>query len=330
MTYIASHVLMGIDAACCNLLGRISEVKNTPRISDSSNAGFFSGSQLNIAGAIQPNSTETLQSSLGQAGGAHFDKKDSRGALTAMIPFGDLPGCHPGFFFILDLGIYTFLDNFSVTCFSGLRLHGGSPPRPLAGQAWREYLTRLNWIGYPNDPISSHLAQYALAAAGRGKTLDFDERLLESPLSGESFRPLNFARDGFAVMTPAEHVKYVIRESFQLLAIIRRQMPSSYALEVDVPTFFSSFSFTNEGVRSVLPSWTLAPGQSSEVDRERNLILKEGEDRAFATALSMPSQLLSEEFDAYFRSLEVTSNGTTISNSGEGNREVTEHVSDSA
>lgn len=64
-----------------------------------------------------------------QFGGAHIDQLDSPGHYTNMIALSDLPEeADPGRFYIVYPGIFCTLANFVSVNFSGLRVHGGSPP----------------------------------------------------------------------------------------------------------------------------------------------------------------------------------------------------------
>lgn len=64
-----------------------------------------------------------------QFGGAHIDELDSPRHFTNMLSLSDLPpGTDPGRFFIVYPGVFCTLDNFVAMNFSGLRVHGGSPP----------------------------------------------------------------------------------------------------------------------------------------------------------------------------------------------------------
>lgn len=71
-------------------------------------------------------------------GAAHIDQLDSPGHFTNMVALSDLPvGCDPGRFYIVYPGIFCTLDNFVAVNFSGLRVHGGSPP--IATRETTEY-----------------------------------------------------------------------------------------------------------------------------------------------------------------------------------------------
>lgn len=67
---------------------------------------------------------------LGFFGGMHRDTGDSAASYTSMFANSDLPDDYEGGrFHLVELGIYVELEGLVCVCFSGLRLHGGTPPR---------------------------------------------------------------------------------------------------------------------------------------------------------------------------------------------------------
>lgn len=95
---------------------------------------------------------ESLADSMGEKfGGAHIDELDAPGHFTNMISLSDLPpGWDPGRFFVVYPGVFCTLNNFVSANFSGLRVHGGSPPiAPKTASAFElKWATRCNSVGY--------------------------------------------------------------------------------------------------------------------------------------------------------------------------------------
>lgn len=84
-------------------------------------------------------------------GGAHIDQNDSPGHFTNMIAMLDLPlGSDPGRFFIVYPGVFCTLHNFVSVNFSGLRVHGGSPPiaPENATEYEKKWATRCTVVAY--------------------------------------------------------------------------------------------------------------------------------------------------------------------------------------
>ena len=71
-----------------------------------------------------------------------------------------------GYFCLFEIGVFACLDGFLVTTFSGLRQHGGSPPRAPAGENASPWAYRLALILYPSRGAFDNLANVALAAMG--------------------------------------------------------------------------------------------------------------------------------------------------------------------
>src|SRR5262245_37098255 len=97
-----------------------------------------------------------LQNSLGPFGGKHIDSKDSPGGVTGMTNLSKLPSfVHPGFFYLLEIGVYWELEEFMTIYFCGLRFHCGSEPTypdELAGRV-PGWATRMTLVSYAPSSI---------------------------------------------------------------------------------------------------------------------------------------------------------------------------------
>jgi hypothetical protein len=86
----------------------------------------------------------SLAANIGFFGGAHADMHNDVGHYSHMGANSDLPEnlppdqeYTPGFFFILELGVFILLDRHTSINFSGLRRHGTPPlcsPNLVNGQ----------------------------------------------------------------------------------------------------------------------------------------------------------------------------------------------------
>ena len=105
-------------------------LNNSPRVATDINLGYVSTSQVNIAQVEPWASEKDLTTSLGSVGEAHWDMHDDPLGMTGMTCVSSLPsGYHPGFFFLLEFGLFIKCDKYTTLVFSGLHRHGGTPPR---------------------------------------------------------------------------------------------------------------------------------------------------------------------------------------------------------
>ncbi|KAF9065742.1 hypothetical protein BDP27DRAFT_1366135 [Rhodocollybia butyracea] len=110
------------------------ELHNVPRIGTDGNV-LYQGIQLNLAQPEHEDSSDANGiKALGFFGGIHFDKSDSPGGYTTLLANSDLPDdWKGGRFHLVEFGLYVVLDGITASTFTGLRLHGGTPPLAPAG-----------------------------------------------------------------------------------------------------------------------------------------------------------------------------------------------------
>ncbi|KDR71681.1 hypothetical protein GALMADRAFT_213585 [Galerina marginata CBS 339.88] len=146
-------------------LRRQAEVTALPPVGVDENVAW-PGMQLNAAAAIDKESTQKLDGSLGVFGTAHVDTGDNAVPPTAMtILSKPHPNVEEEFFNVLDFGIAWEMEEFSTIFFSGLHFHGGSSSRykkPLSEGDPIYY--RLTVIAYPPTQIINAQDSVALAA----------------------------------------------------------------------------------------------------------------------------------------------------------------------
>jgi hypothetical protein len=93
----------------------------------------------------------TFNSALGEFAVPHTDGHDAASALTAMALLLSIPeGYKPGLFAYHDFKIFITPDHPSFVFFTGLHLHGGTPPSPSPGQPAEPWAYRLAIVCYPN------------------------------------------------------------------------------------------------------------------------------------------------------------------------------------
>lgn len=107
-----------------------------------------------------------LKKDLGQFGGPHRDQFDADAAVSTVTPLSDLPDDYDkGSFFLCELGFHTYLEDFITVAFSGLRIHGGTPPTaPEHIDTLPEWAMRWVFINYPTRSFTDNHGTTALVA----------------------------------------------------------------------------------------------------------------------------------------------------------------------
>jgi len=311
MTRIAAYVLSMFDNQWVETQRERADIMNTPSFGHSSARGLVNSGQVNLSGAQKPGNAHLLKESLGTAGDAHIDSHDDKYSMTVIIPFGHLPGCHPGLFFLMEIGIYFVMDNYTAVVFSGLRMHGGNSPRPCILHNWEEFLTRLVYIAYANVGLAQRENVLSLAGQPKGGAIEVDvtqaDEILACGRTPPEINTLSYASDGLSLMEPDELARFLSREMLLLARSIIRQTPSSLGMKIDPKAFLSAFSYLDHEhkdddgnpTRMQVPPWLNAPGISQEVDAHRSSILSTVQSDALKISLSMPSQLNQHDVKKY-------------------------------
>lgn len=108
---------------------------------------------------------------MGFFGGPHYDEHDSPVHLTNMLVNSQLPpGYDPGYFFLLGLGVYIRLENYTGFNFQGNRRHGGSGPFPPKGVTPDSSAYRFTMISYPPESMVSSSSRMRMGASSSGAT----------------------------------------------------------------------------------------------------------------------------------------------------------------
>ena len=277
------------------LLTLRSEVNNIPHIAAENNFGFLTTSQINLADVEEYSSTNGLSADLGTVAEAHHDKHDCPMAMTSMIAGSSLPvGFHPGFFFLLEYGVFVTMHKYTVICFCGLMKHGGTPPYAPEGVPVPLWALRLTVIWYASCVFVERLAACnlcCLPVRGKGQTF-----LLETfPYHTRTAKDYRYAphtsekgdfiHQGHRVMPENCLRQFISRDlAVVIQGFLMGLDPSAYML-VDMSRMCSSFyhlEMDGEGTKHIYTEpWDLGPGGDKITERQDILMeLKEYYERA--------------------------------------------------
>lgn len=270
-------------------------INNLPNVGHDSNKGFFSQHQVNVAGVESSDSSDGLDKNMGKAGLAHYDAHDCPQGYTCMFPtsnFEDVECIHPGMFHFLELGMFVRLNNFRLIFFSGLHFHGGSPPRAPPGFVIPDYLTRWMNVLYPNDVLLAGSIPLVIAVSGGGgsrvelqPSARYDPQVAASVSEG----PLNYMRDGDAIMSTSSYQIHICR---QLAILLETMLAQSPHLELNLESLKTLF---NDNLSHIpidyFKDWDYSPEALAERKEEMLGIAQRFEDRKIDVCLSVPTQL---------------------------------------
>ena len=250
------------------------DIRNIPSVGSPLNTGFVTSSQLNIARAMPCTAKIALSGSLGAAGKSHRDMHDHGPSLSAMFNFGNLHGLHPGYFFLLELGVFVQLQNYTLLAFSGLQTHGGSPPRPISlDSPFPAQAIRLTFIAYPNKGIMEGTESTVLAMSNSSGRSAIE-------LGGSSGTSLNMVQHSNGILDTDSYLQYTSRALLQLCTNIIKQMPEDRQLAIDSDLFMRSFSSSSRNIK--VPeggfSWANAPNGHNDKEGTLKTILSKLED----------------------------------------------------
>ncbi|KAJ3897346.1 hypothetical protein F5879DRAFT_927913, partial [Lentinula edodes] len=224
------------------------ELHNVPRIGTDDNV-CFTGVQLNIADPQPEEDKPTCIETLFFFGGVHIDKGDSNGGRTKILSFPDLPdGWEGGRFHLVEFGLYIELDGLVIANFSGLRLHGGTPPLAPTGADIPAWAYRSVVVLYPQGPILDGRVVMNLSADEDGVPMQLTPKMRDSnlrwPIAENEYeelmsedksrspaieeltlsaREINFVDDGHIIMTPQAEVDFLARAFYEFLRIPSKQ-----------------------------------------------------------------------------------------------------------
>ncbi|KAL5533809.1 hypothetical protein ACEPAG_269 [Sanghuangporus baumii] len=265
----------------------LADLYNIPSIGHHFNTGFFTANQLNIS-PLSPRQSP-LETSLKKAGRVHEDEGDDPASLTTIVSLSEGRwNVHLGCFFVLALGVYVDLREFSTVTFSGRMAHGANEPRFISDHEQdnlKPYF-RLVSVCYPPKPVFSGDVNTQLAVGrmdGEGLTKSVIEvgRSLERTaehLMGNSRQPgcptsLTFATNGSAVLSGRPLHKFVTYALGDLVTGICRQLPAEEGLHLDYNRLLSAFYVMgpNGSKEYHIPRRTAFPGSDEAAELKRRM-----------------------------------------------------------
>lgn len=267
-------------------------INNLPCIGHDSNVGYLSQVQLNLAGVEKDDSSNGLDKNLGKAGCPHYDAHDCPQGYTCMFACSnfDKYNVHPGFFFFLEMGLFVKMVNFTLVFFSGLHFHGGSPPRAAPGENVPADASRVVVVHYPNDPLLNGTVPTVLGLSGSGSRVEILPSARYDPHVTDVLQrgPLNFMRDGDAVMSRDAYLTYIPRQIASLLETLVSQSPH---LDLNFSALKDLFLDKSNGqVIDYSSTWKYPPGMSDEAREEMRSISQQIETDKLRFCLSVPTQ----------------------------------------
>ncbi|KAK7027642.1 hypothetical protein R3P38DRAFT_2939430 [Favolaschia claudopus] len=255
-------------------LKQIASLVNVPMIGVANNYAYATG-QVNVATAKRPRNNKkkpgkkakgpTLAADMGFFGDAHEDRKDELAHYSHMSANSDLPdddNYTPGFFFILQLGVFILLDRHTSINFSGLRRHGGTPP--------------LCVIFYPPSRMMDGTARWTLGAMPNNTSFIFPPEMLHAGVTNRiqagwpaeaTCDRASFVREGPLMMTQDAHAHFVSRSLSLMVNYFLLQLPKAYEVRFDPDKFSESITMVVDDRRVHLEPWEFAPGHRLPAER---------------------------------------------------------------
>jgi hypothetical protein len=262
---------------------------------------MFSHCQVNISG-VRADGRSTLAHDLDAVGEDHSDDGDCPRGLTSLVQFGDLEGLDEGDVCLPQLGLCAKLVFAVPVLFCSLYEHSSTAPSPTSFAPVQLWHVRAIAVWYPSKASMNRELANSLGYMNERCQIDVDIRYLNHPdiIRSLQTRP-NFIRDSFAIMTTKDASTFVAREVLLLAQILCLQ-ERRLGLGVDAGQLVSAFFFSPHAeidprLRSLdkvyCEPWTVAPGQSEQVDAVRQLALDDAQSYEESVAHVIPSQTIS-------------------------------------
>ncbi|KAJ6576001.1 hypothetical protein DFH09DRAFT_1078357 [Mycena vulgaris] len=256
------------------MVRRRMELVNKPQIGGPDNWAYATA-QLNLTPAQQatedPEQNTPLSKDLDFFGGAHIDRKDAPALYSNMTCNHDIPDDYePGMFFILQLGVFIELKQYSSINFFGQRRHGGTPPLSPLGTPLYKFAYRFVVIYYPPNRMVNGTARVTLAALPNNEALIIPPEILHTGCSnrteaGWSSNPSttrsSFIQEGLGMMTPVSVLTFVVRYLLLLMFYILQQLPRDLNVQFDPDLIIQAITYEAEGGKRMnVGPWDMAPG----------------------------------------------------------------------
>ncbi|KAJ7681807.1 hypothetical protein B0H14DRAFT_3535517 [Mycena olivaceomarginata] len=254
----------------------IASLVNVPSIGVHNNYAYATA-QANVATAKRgggKSKAPSLALDMGFFGAAHVDRKDGHGHFSHMSANSDLPegsDYTPGFFFILQLGVFILLDRHTSINFSGLRRHGGTPPLCGTGRHAKlhKFAYRFVIIFYPPSRMMDGTARYTLGAMPNNEAFIFPPEMLHAGVSNKiakgwpkegSCDRASFVHEGVLMMCQRSLVTFIVRSLLLMCYYFLLQLPARYQIRLDPDLFLQSITMVLDNRRVNTGAWDFAPG----------------------------------------------------------------------
>ncbi|KAF9067415.1 hypothetical protein BDP27DRAFT_1364875 [Rhodocollybia butyracea] len=153
---------------------------------------------------------------------------------TTLLANSDLPeDWEGGRFHLVEFGLYVVLDGITASTFTGLRLHGGTPPLAPAGAIIPSWAYRWVVVLYPQGATLDGRVNMNICTQTDGtlvqltpeiKGLSIFKPAVEEDCEGDEDpeetidgNEINFVEDGHLLMTPQAEIDFLARAFYQIL-----------------------------------------------------------------------------------------------------------------
>ncbi|KAJ7159915.1 hypothetical protein C8R43DRAFT_947994 [Mycena crocata] len=186
---------------------------------------------------------------------AHIDNKDDCGYTTHMGFCHDIPRYYkPGMFFILQLGVFVLLEQYTGINFYGLWKHGGTPPLCPIGRELHRWAYRFVMISYPPKHMVNGTARFSLGALPNNELLLIAPEMVNADCEARAdWSPtpttgrLTWMNEGLPMMA--------------VLVLLAFVLPQEWEIQFDPDLMTQAIMFRDsEGRRRNTGRWSLAPG----------------------------------------------------------------------
>ncbi|KAJ2919614.1 hypothetical protein MD484_g790, partial [Candolleomyces efflorescens] len=239
--------------------------------------------QVNISPIPKEGYDTCNEADLGQFGSAHIDSNDHPAYLTVMLALPQLSTHrHPGYFHLLQLGVYTSLSLYRGVVFSGRRKHGATPPTAISNGTYaRENEFRISLVFYPTQHCVDGSSRFVVCS-GSGKPMEAGEKkavsnkakggsklfcitpemqnVKDEPHIEKATNRSTYANEGHRVMDDNARANWLGRAGLQVFTWMLRHAAGNLSFSVDQKQFMESVSYRDyDGKWKQLDEWRCAP-----------------------------------------------------------------------
>ncbi|KAJ7479009.1 hypothetical protein FB451DRAFT_1172132 [Mycena latifolia] len=246
------------------ILEEHSDFINKPRTGTADNWAYGTV-QTNFAAAkletLDPDKG-SLSGDLATFGVAHVDGHDDVGYMTHMGCCHDVPSYYkPGLFFILPLGVFILLEQYTGINFYGLRNMEGPHPCVPSGIG--------SGLGHIAS-ITNGTARVSLGALPNNEALIIGPEVVNTGCTAQadkgwspaaSTNRSTFIREGVKMMDAQALLAFVVHNLILFCFYVLQQLPKAWEVRLDLDLFTKAITFKrSDGCRVNTGQWALAPG----------------------------------------------------------------------